>query len=187
MTTIDKLRDITFYIIRKLNDLIINLPIEEQPEPETIVIPNQFPSNLSIDERIEIIRRSLNNEVQTSIEEHNEECKNKDKDKEREKFLNLSIDEKIEYIERNLNNEEEDTKELERIEKFIKDLQKQKDIKETILDYLVKRISKIKELKTNDYIAKDLQNEFNRIILEVEEIDKHLANMDELKRKYNRH
>ena len=33
MTTIDEIRDITFYIIRKLNDLIINFTREEQPQP----------------------------------------------------------------------------------------------------------------------------------------------------------
>ena len=66
MTTIDKLRDLTFYIIRKLNDLIINLPIEEQPQPEPEPEPQQIRvrSNYSIDERIKELRRSLDRKKQ---------------------------------------------------------------------------------------------------------------------------
>ena len=42
MTTIDELRDLTFYIIRKLNDLIINLTTPTPPPPRR-VIPDNFP------------------------------------------------------------------------------------------------------------------------------------------------
>ena len=65
MATIDEVRDIAFYIIRKLNDVIINFTREEQPQPQPprIVIDNQLP-NLTIEERLERIRRSINREEQ---------------------------------------------------------------------------------------------------------------------------
>ena len=58
MATIDEVRDIVFYIIRKLNDLIINFTTEQaQPQP-----PQPRPRRRSHDEimnEIEEIRRNL--------------------------------------------------------------------------------------------------------------------------------
>ena len=61
MATIDEIRDITFYIIRKLNDIIINFTREEQPPPRR-VMENPLPNDLTIEERIERIKRTLNRE-----------------------------------------------------------------------------------------------------------------------------
>ena len=70
MASIDELRDIVFYIIRKLNDVIINFTREEQPQPRP---PTPF-RRITEEERqrdderheriirqIEDIRRSLHN------------------------------------------------------------------------------------------------------------------------------
>ena len=186
MASIDELRDIVFYVIRKLNDLIINFTREEQPQPQPQrrVIPDQFP-NLTIDERIERIRRSLNGEEQPpQIVTEDPLTTNLDI----EEPPSSPIEERDEVWER-IDKE---------IEESIEDLQKQKkkNMKETILDYLLKRIVKltevkaddklIKELKPNDIIITELQNEFDRLRLETERIDVHLVNMDELKRKYKR-
>ena len=60
MTTIDELRDITFYIIRKLNDFIINVTTPQQPQPQ----PRQQYREITeehenIRRRIQEIRRRL--------------------------------------------------------------------------------------------------------------------------------
>ena len=56
MTTIDEVRDIVFYIIRKLNDFIINFTREQQPQPQP---QRRRRSHDEIMNEIEDIRRNL--------------------------------------------------------------------------------------------------------------------------------
>ena len=162
MTTIDELRDIVFYIIRKLNDFIINLTREEQPPPRR-VIPNQFP-NLTIDERIERIRRSINGEEQPphpAIEERRRS------DEEGE-----NISRRIQEIRRRLDTpipppsppspspQEMIKKIIKQDEERIMDLQKQAHEKRIILNYLLDELIQRRERKEDANVIKLLEEEF---------------------------
>ena len=205
MASIDELRDIAFYVIRKLNDLIISVTTQpQQPQPQrpyrqmTEEERRRDEEGENISRRIQEIRRSLNTPLPPPSPTIREEIV----DEEGE-----NISRRIQEIRTSLDTplpppspiEEERDEEWERIDKkneeFIEDLQKQKNMKETILDYLLKRIVKltevkaddklIKELKPNDIIITELQNEFDRLRLETERIDERLVNMYEVKRIHN--
>ena len=186
MASIDELRDIVFYVIRKLNDLIINFTREEQPQPQP---QYRQMTEEDISRRIQEIRTRLDTPLPPPSPTIYEEIV----DEEGE-----NISRRIQEIRTRLDTplpppspieEERDevSKRIDKeIEESIEDLQKQKNMKETILDYLLKRIVKLTEVKADDNIAKDLQNEFDRIRLETEIIDERLVDMYEVKRKHNR-
>ena len=69
MATIDELRDIIFYLARKVNNVITFLREEEQPRRfiEEPANPHPFPSDMTIQERIEYLRRSINGEEQPQL------------------------------------------------------------------------------------------------------------------------
>ena len=180
MTTIDELRDIVFYIIRKLNDFIINLTREEQPPPRR-VIPNQFP-NLTIDERIERIRRSINGEEQPPhppIEESEEIV-----DEEHEHIMR-----RIRKIQTSLDTPPPpppSPSPQEMIKKFIKqdeerimDLQKQAHEKRIILNYLLDELIQRRERKEDANVIKLLEEEFERLRLERERLEKRIIELKE--------
>ena len=60
MTTINELRDIVFYIVRKLNDVMVYITTQQQPRR---IIEDPFPSDMTIEERIENIERRLNEDL----------------------------------------------------------------------------------------------------------------------------
>ena len=144
MASIDELRDIVFYIIRKLNDIIINFT-REQPRR---VIANQFP-NLTIDERIERIRRSLNIEEQPSPPPPSPSPQ--------------------EMIKKFIKQDEE----------RIMDLQKQAHEKRIILNYLLDELIQRRERKEDANVIKLLEEEFERLRLERERLEKRIIELKE--------
>ena len=55
MTTIDEIRDIAFYVIRKLNDLIIKFTTEQQPRPQPHFLRMTEEERRRDDERHEVL------------------------------------------------------------------------------------------------------------------------------------
>ena len=150
MTTIDEVRDIVFYVLRKLNDIIINFTREEQPQPQPQpprrVIENQFP-DLTIQERIDRIRRSLNIEEPPPppSPSHQEMIK---------KFIKQD-------------------------EERIMDLQKQAHEKRIILNYLLDELIQRRERKEDANVIKLLEEEFERLRLERERLEKRIIELKE--------
>ena len=218
MATINELRDLTFYIIRKLNDLIINLTTPEPPPPPRREIPNLFP-NLTLDERIERLRRSFNNpspppspapittEERIPDEEH-EDIRRRIQElrtrlntpppptptiteeripDERDK----DIRRRIEDIRRRLHNippppPPPPTPHQKIIKKFIKqdeerimDLQKQAHEKRIILNYLLDELIQRRERKEDANVIKLLEEEFERLRLERERLEKRIIELKE--------
>ena len=146
MTAIDEIRDITFYIIRKLNDIIINFTREEQPPPRR-VMENPLPNDLTIQERIDRIRRSLNIE-------------------EPPPPPFPSPQEMIgEFIKQD--------------EERIIDLQKQAHEKRIILNYLLDELIQRRERKEDANVIKLLEEEFERLRLERERLEKRIIELKE--------
>ena len=152
MNTIDEIRNIAFYVIRKLNDLINNFTTEhQQPQP----IPQQPP-----------LRRMTEEERRRNDERHE------------------SIMRQIEEIERSLHNippppPPPPPPHQEMIKKFIKqdeerimDLQKQAHEKRIILNYLLDELIQRRERKEDANVIKLLEEEFERLRLERERLEK---------------
>ena len=153
MTTINELRDLTFYIIRKLNDLIINLTTLEPPTPRR-EIPNQFP-NLTIDERIERIKRNMNIEetatpTPTIRDEQIEETQNR---LDAQTLRDELFDEQEDLIAR----QERLIKEKE---KFVKNLEKRINIERIKINNTLRTLSKVKELNIDNNTIKELEEEY---------------------------
>ena len=152
MATIDEVRDIVFYIIRKLNDLIINFTTEQaQPQP-----PQPRP------------RRRSHDEIMNEIEE----------------------------IRRNLYTPPPSPPPSpppppppppqEMIGEFIKqdeeriiDLQKQAHEKRIILNYLLDELIQRRERKEDAIVIKLLEEEFERLRLERERLEKRIIELKE--------
>ena len=217
MTTIDELRDIVFYIIRKLNDLIINFTTPEPPPPRR-VIPDLFP-NLTIDERIERLKRIMNTptppsptpittEERIPDEEHEDirrriqELRTRlntpppptptiTEERRRSDEEGDNIRRRIEQIRRRLHNippppPPPPTPHQKMIKKFIKqdeerimDLQKQAHEKRIILNYLLDELIQRRERKEDANVIKLLEEEFERLRLERERLEKRIIELKE--------
>ena len=155
MTTIDELRDLAFYVIRKLNDLIINFTTQ-QPQPQLRPRPQY---------------RQMTEEERRKNDEIHEDIRRQ-----------------IEQIQNRLTTPPPtptQTEESRRIEKereeFIEDLQKRISIKETVLNYLLSRLIKLRELKADNNIIMELEDEFVRLRLERQKLEENLVNVKNLK------
>ena len=113
MASIDELRDIVFYILRKLNDVIINYTREE-PQPPRFNFPRRSEEERqrideeheTISRRIEELRRSVNGEnptdniLEESIRQYEERIKDLQKQiHEKRIILNYLLDKLIELRE----------------------------------------------------------------------------------------
>ena len=222
MTTINELRDLTFYIIRKLNNLIINLTTPEPPPPPPPrrEIPNLFPhltlderierlkrridvpsppptptplileppqreiSNLTLDERIQRLKRRINDPSPPPSPTITEERRRSDEEGD-------NIRRRIEKIRRSLYNippppPPPPTPHQKMIKKFIKqdeerimDLQKQAHEKRIILNYLLDELIQRRERKEDANVIKLLEEEFERLRLERERLEKRIIELKE--------
>ena len=157
MTTIDEIRDIALYLLRKLNDFLVDLTTEAQPQPQ----PRRQYRQMTEEER----RRD--NEI--------------DKD----------IDRRIEQIRRSLYDippppPPPPTPHQKIIKKFIKqdeerimDLQKQTHEKRIILNYLLDELIQRRERKEDANVIKLLEEEFERLRLERERLEKRIIELKE--------
>ena len=155
MASIDELKDIAFYIIRKLNDLINNFTTEhQQPRPR----PH--------------FRRMTEEERRRDDERHQ------------------SIMRQIEDIRRSLHDTPPppppSPSHQEMIKKFIKqdeerimDLQKQAHEKRIILNYLLNELIQRRERKEDANVIKLLEEEFERLRLERERLEKRIIELKE--------
>ena len=157
MTTIDEVRDMLFYILRKLNDFLVDLTTEipQSPQPPPPPTPrNPSPNREDINTRIERLRMRLQPPPP--------------------------------IIEGAWRNEEEREEEWQRVEKekeeHIKDLEKRINIKETVLNYLLSRLIKLRELKADNNIIMELEDEFEKLRLERQKLEENLVNVKKLKR-----
>ena len=155
MASIDELRDIVFYIIRKVNDVIINFTTPPQPQPPRL----RF-------------RARTEEERQRDEDEHE------------------SIMRQIEDIRRSLHDTPSppppSPSHQEMIKKFIKqdeerimDLQKQAHEKRIILNYLLDELIQRRERKEDANVIKLLEEEFERLRLERERLEKRIIELKE--------
>ena len=144
MATIDELTNIMFYLVRKVNDIINYITEEPQPQPPRPIILDP-PTDLTIDERIERIKRELNME---------------------EPPPSPSPQEMIgEFIKQD--------------EERIIDLQKQAHEKRIILNYLLDELIQRRERKEDAIVIKLLEEEFERLRLERERLEKRIIELKE--------
>ena len=154
MATIDEVRDIVFYILRKLNDVIVNLTTEP-PRRFTREPPRRFtreppPRRLTHDEfmdKLENVRRSLEPTPPPPPP-------------------SPSPQEMIgEFIKQD--------------EERIIDLQKQTHEKRIILNYLLDELIQRRERKEDAIVIKLLEEEFERLRLERERLEKRIIKLKE--------
>ena len=186
MATVEEIKDIMFYLVRKVNDIINYLTEEPQPPPRRLRIPDP-PTGLLIQERIDRIKRSLNNEEEPKPEPQ--------PTPETSTILDdpagLLIQERIDRIKRSLNMEEPpppppSPSPQEMIKKFIKqdeerimDLQKQAHEKRIIFNYLLDELIQRRERKEDANVIKLLEEEFERLRLERERLEKRIIKLKE--------
>ena len=158
MTTIDEIRDIAFYIIRKLNDSINNFTTEQQQLQQPRPRPH--------------FRRMTEEERRRDDERHE------------------SIMRQIEDIRRSLHDTPSppppSPSPQEMIGEFIKqdeeriiDLQKQAYEKRIILNYLLDELIQRRERKEDANVIKLLEEEFERLRLERERLEKRIIELKE--------
>ena len=162
MTTIDEIRDIAFYVIRKLNDLINNFTTEHQQPQQPRPQPH--------------FRQMTEEERRRSDERHEH------------------IMRQIEEIERNFTQyvppppppPSPSPSPQEMIGEFIKqdeeriiDLQKQAHEKRIILNYLLDELIQRRERKEDAIVIKLLEEEFERLRLERERLEKRIIELKE--------
>ena len=145
MAIIDEVRDIVFYIQRKLNDVIVNLTTEP-PRRLTIEPPPRRLTHESIMRQIEKIERSLHNippPPPPPSPSHQEMIK----------------------------------KIIKQDEERIMDLQKQAHEKRTIINYLLDELIQRRERKEDANVIKLLEEEFERLRLERERLEKRIIEL----------
>ena len=154
MASIDELRDIVFYIIRKVNDVIINFT-PPQPQPPRLRFRARTEEERQRDEdereriirEIEDIRRSLHDTPPPPPP-------------------SPSPQEMIgEFIKQD--------------EERIIDLQKQAHEKRSILNYLLDELIQRRERKEDAIVIKLLEGEFERLRLERERLEKRIIKLKE--------
>ena len=147
MTTIDEIGDIAFYLLRKINDFLVDLTTEipQPPQPQP---PHRQITGEDIDRQIEQIRRSLHNippPPPPPPPPHQEMIK---------KFIKQD-------------------------EERIMDLQKQAHEKRIILNYLLDELIQRRERKEDANVIKLLEEEFERLRLERERLEKRIIELKE--------
>ena len=149
MTTVDELRDILFYMLRKLDDFLVDLtteipqPQQPQPQPQP---PTRMISDEEMDRRLEAVRRMLYpNPIQDEINDTRR------------------------MLQESIKQDEEE----------IKDLQKRINEKTTILNYLLSKLIKLRELQTDENIITHLEYEFETLRLERERLEKRIIELKE--------
>ena len=147
MATINELTDIMFYLVRKVNDIITYLTEEPQQRPPRLIILDP-PTDLTIEERIERIKRGLNMEEPPPSPPP--------------PFPQEMIGEFIKQDE----------------ERII-DLQKQAHEKRIILNYLLDELIQRRERKEDAIVIKLLEEEFERLRLERERLEKRIIELEE--------
>ena len=188
MTTIDEIRGIALYLLRKVNDFLVALTTEQ---------PRRQYREMTEEER----RRA--NEIDEDIDRHIAELQAQFD----EQYTNLQIEETPtrEEVEDAINQQIEDSvkQQLEEfynridaqspptphqkmIKKFIKqdeerimDLQKQAYEKRIILNYLLDELIQRRERKEDANIIKLLEEEFERLRLERERLEKRIIELKE--------
>ena len=149
MTTIDEIRDIALYLLRKLNDFLVDLTTEPQPPRLPRPRPPHYQvTGEDIDRRIEQIRRSLYNippPPPPPPTPHQKMIK---------KFIKQD-------------------------EERIMDLQKQAHEKRIILNYLLDELIQRRERKEDANVIKLLEEEFERLRLERERLEKRIIELKE--------
>ena len=192
MTTIDEIRDIVFYVVRKLNDVIVNftteqppLPIHEEIEDIRRILPSA-PTHEEMMEEIDEVSRSFPPTPpqdllipQVSKEERqriNEELKRIDAGVS--ELLRKAMEDPVPPFS--------PSSSQEMIEKFIKqdeerimDLQKQAHEKIIILNYLLDELIQRREKKEDANVIKLLEEEFERLRLERERLEKRIIELKE--------
>ena len=180
MASIDELRDIVFYIIRKVNDVIINFTTPPQPQPPRLRFRARTEEERQRDEdeheriirRIEDIRRSINGEDSVR-----EECER----------IDAGVSELLRKVnEKPIPPSFPFSSHQEMIKKFIKqdeerimDLQKQAHEKRIILNYLLDELIQRRERKEDANVIKLLEEEFERLRLERERLEKRIIELKE--------
>ena len=185
MASIDELRDIVFYIIRKVNDVIINFTTPPQPQPPRLRFRARTEEERQrfneqtelIDRMMADLRRSINGEDSVR-----EECER--------------IDVGVSELLRRVNEEPipppppppppPSPSPQEMIGEFIKqdeeriiDLQKQAHEKRIILNYLLDELIQRRERKEDAIVIKLLEEEFERLRLERERLEKRIIELKE--------
>ena len=157
MTTIDEIREIALHMLRKINDFLVDLTTEP---------PQQLQPRRQYREMTEEERR------------RNDE-------------IHEDIDRQIEQIRRSLHNippppPPPPPPHQEMIKKFIKqdeerimDLQKQAHEKRIILNYLLDELIQRRERKEDANVIKLLEEEFERLRLERERLEKRIIELKE--------
>ena len=190
MTTIDETRDIVFYIIRKLNDFINNFTTEQQPPQQPR--PQPYFRRMTEEERrrdderhesimrqIEEIERSLYTPPPSPIipTRTEEECER----------IDAGVSELLRKVnEKPIPPSFPFSSHQEMIKKFIKqdeerimDLQKQAHEKRIILNYLLDELIQRRERKEDANVIKLLEEEFERLRLERERLEKRIIELKE--------
>ena len=157
MTTIDEIREIALHMLRKINDFLVDLTTEPPQQPQ----PRRQYREMTEEER----RR--NDEIHEDIARQ------------------------IEEIRRSLHNippppPPPPPPHQEMIKKFIKqdeeriiDLQKQAHEKRIILNYLLDELIQRRERKEDAIVIKLLEEEFERLRLERERLEKRIIELKE--------
>ena len=190
MTTIDEIRDIAFYVIRKLNDFINNFTTEQQPPQQPRPQPHfrrmteeerrrDDERHESIMRQIEEIQRSLYTPPPSPIipTRTEEECKR----------IDAGVSELLRKVnEKPIPPSFPFSSHQEMIKKFIKqdeerimDLQKQAHEKRIILNYLLDELIQRRERKEDANVIKLLEEEFERLRLERERLEKRIIELKE--------
>ena len=220
MATIEEIRDIAFYIIRKLNDFIINFTTTpQQPRPRTQYrqmteeeIRRDEEIHENIMRQIEEIQTSLNTPIIPSrieeeeiVDERHEHIMRQIQKIERSLYtpppspiIPTRTEEECEIIDAGVSELLRKVNEKpippsfpfsshqEMIKKFIKqdeerimDLQKQAHEKRIILNYLLDELIQRRERKEDANVIKLLEEEFERLRLERERLEKRIIELKE--------
>ena len=160
MTTIDELRDIVFYIIRKLNDFIINVTTPQQPPQQ----PRPQPPLRRITEEE---RRRRSDEKGENISRRIQEIRRRlDTPLPPPSPPSPSPQEMIKKF-------------IKQDEERIMDLQKQAHEKRIILNYLLDELIQRRERKEDANVIKLLEEKFERLRLERERLEKRIIELKE--------
>ena len=183
MTTVDEVRDILFYLLRKINDFLVDLTTET-PQPQPQPQPRRTITSEELGRRIEEVRRSLNGTRQPRPQPQPQP---------RQRITYNELDRRIEEVRRSLNHTRQPQQppppspsHQEMIKKIIKqdeerimDLQKQAHEKRIILNYLLDELIQRRERKEDANVIKLLEEEFERLRLERERLEKRIIELKE--------
>ena len=198
MTTIDEIRDIVFYIVRKLNNVIVNFTTEQPPLPTHEEIedirrilpptPPPLPTHEEIMEEIEDISGSFpptpppQDLLIPQVSEEERQRINEELER-----IDAGVSELLRKVnEKPIPPPPPSSSPQEMIKKFIKqdeerimDLQKQAHEKRIILNYLLDELIQRREKKEDANVIKLLEEEFERLRLERERLEKRIIELKE--------